>query len=126
MAPAAEVFAWTAATEADRKSIPLSYDGFSGYDWYYMIPQTLAVSEGTARPSVTFSVVYNGEPTSVEITLPLPDSYEENGQTIPATWEPGKVYTYYINLKPSRVNLTVHVTPWDSETLVIEDRVVFD
>ena len=126
MAPAAEVMAWTAASAADRKEIPLSYDDFSGVPWAYMIPQTLAVPEGTARPAVTFSVVFNGEPTSVEISLPLPDSYEEGGETVPATWEPGKVYTYYINLKPSRVALTVHVTPWDSETLVIDDNVVFD
>lgn len=126
MAPAAEVMAWTAASAADRKDIPLSYDDFTAVPWAYMIPQTMAVQEGTARPAVTFSVVFNGEPTSVEITLPLPDSYEEGGQTVPATWEPGKVYTYYINLKPSRVALTVHVTPWDSETLVIDENVVFD
>ena len=125
-ASAAEVFPWTAATVGDRKDIPASYESYTGYDWYYMIPQTLAVPEGTARPSVTFSVVFNGEPTAVSMTLPLPDSYEENGQTVTANWEPGKVYNYYINLKPSRVALTVHVTAWDPEQLVIDERIVFD
>lgn len=126
MAPASELFAWNAATAADRKAIPSAYDQYTGYEWYYMIPQTLAVAEGTARPAVTFSVVFNGEPTSVSTTLPLPDSYEEGGQTVRADWEPGKVYTYYINLKPSRVAITVHVTEWDAEKLVIDESVIFD
>lgn len=126
LSPAAEVFSWTAATSADRKEIPSSYDAYTGYTWYYMIPQTMAVPAGTSRPSVTFNVVFNNEPTPVSTTLPLPDSYEEGGQTVTANWEPGKVYTYYINLKPSRVAITVHVTPWDNETLLIDDSIIFD
>jgi len=125
MASATEVFAWSAATAADRKDIPVSYDAYTGAQWYYMIPQTMAVPAGTARPSVTFSVIFNGEPTPVTTTLPLPASYTEGGQTVEARWEPGRVYTYYINLRPSTVAITVHVTPWDEETLVVDD-IIFD
>lgn len=126
LAPADEVFAWTAATAEDRKDIPASYDQYTGAQWYYMIPQTMAVTAGSARPSVTFSVIFNGEPTPVSTTLPLPDSYEEGGETVEARWEPGKVYTYYINLKPSRVAITVHVTPWDTQNLVVDNDIIFD
>lgn len=125
MASAAEVFAWSAATASDRKDIPVSYDQYAGAQWYYMIPQTMAVAAGTARPSVTFSVIFNDEPTPVTTTLPLPASYTEGGQTVEARWEPGKIYTYYINLQPSTVAITVHVTPWDEETLVVDD-IIFD
>lgn len=126
LAPAAEVFAWTAATVSDQKDIPVSYDQYTGAEWYYMIPQTMAVAATVSRPSVTFSVIFNGESTPVSTTLSLPDSYNEGGQTVEARWEPGKVYTYYINLKPSRVAITVHVTPWDTETLVVDDSITFD
>lgn len=120
MAPAASLFAWEAATPAERRSIPISYEEY-GADWYYMIPQTIAVPEGDAHPAVTFSVIFNIEPTPVTTTLPLPDSYQENGQTVTAVWEPGKVYNYYINLQPSRVSINVTVTDWDVQTLVVDD-----
>jgi len=125
-APVSEVFAWTAAAASDRKEIPVTYALYTDAQWYYMIPQTMAVPAGTARPSVTFSVIFNGEPTSVTTTLPLPDTYEEDGQTLEAQWEPGKVYTYYINLKPSRVAITVHVTPWDEQDLSVDGEITFD
>ena len=120
MAPAASVFSWSAATADDRRDIPTSYENYQA-DWYYMIPQSIAVPEGTARPAVKFSVIFNSEPTPVVMTLPLPDSYEVNGVTTAATWEPGKVYNYYINLQPSRVNINVTVTDWDVQTLVVDD-----
>ena len=120
MEPAASVFAWSAATADDRRDIPTSYDNYQA-DWYYMIPQSIAVPEGIARPAVTFSVIFNNEPTPVTTTLPLPASYEESGQTVTAVWEPGKVYNYYINLQPSRVAINVTVTDWDQQTLIVDD-----
>lgn len=120
MAPAATLFPWSAATAADRRNIPTSYEDYEA-DWYYMIPQSIAVPEGSARPAVKFSVIFNAEPTPVVTTLPLPDSYEEGGETVPAVWEPGKVYNYYINLQPSRLVINVTVTDWDEQTLVVDD-----
>ena len=42
-----------------------------------------------------------------------------------ARWEPGTVYNYYINLQPSRVAITVRVTEWDQQELVVDD-ITFD
>ena len=118
--PEASVFAWSAATTADCRNIPTRYEDYAA-DWYFMIPQTMAVGEGVARPAVKFSVVFNNESTPVVTTLPLPDQYKEGGRTVEAVWEPGKVYNYYINLQPSRVTIDVHVTDWDETTLVAVD-----
>ncbi len=119
MAAAPVVWPWTASSEAGRIPIPSRYEDYTGGTWYYMIPQSLAVSGN--RPSVTFSVLFNGEPTPVHTTLALPDSIEEGGVPTEARWEPGKVYTYYINLQPSRVSIDVHVTPWDSSVVAVDD-----
>lgn len=122
LAPDDEVYPWEASTVSDYKEIPLSYDDYTTQaQWYYMIPQRMSPESGYAHPAVTFSVIYNNEPTPVTTTLLLPDSYVEGGVPVEAVWEPGKVYNYYINLQPSRVAITVHVTDWEEKTLVVND-----
>ena len=124
-APAGSAFSWSASSAADRKEIPLEYDDYTGAEWYYMIPQSMVPGVGYEHPAVSFSVIFNNEPTPVTTTLELPDSYVEGGQSVEARWEPGKVYNYYINLQPSRVAITVRVTEWDQQELVVDD-ITFD
>lgn len=125
MAPASEVFSWSASSAAERKEIPLEYDDYTGAEWYYMIPQSMAPAVGYGHPAVAFSVIFNNEPTPVTTTLDLPDSYIDCGDSVEALWEPGKVYNYFINLQPSRVAITVRVTDWDEQSLVVDD-ITFD
>lgn len=124
-APAGSAFSWSASSAADRKEIPLEYEDYAGAEWFYMIPQSMVPATGYAHPSVAFSVIFNNEPTPVTTTLDLPDSYLEGEQSVEARWEPGKVYNYYINLQPSRVAITVRVTDWDQQELVVDD-ITFD
>ena len=113
----ASVFGW----EADGNAflVPDTYDQYAAMDkpfeiWNYVIPQTLSAF-GSAIPSVRFSVRVNSPTaTPVYTTLSLL-------QDTPTTWEPGKLYTYYIRIQRSAISITMEVEPWDSYNVATED-----
>lgn len=113
----ASVFGWEA--NGDAFVVPDSYDDYSALDkpfkdWNYVIPQTLSAF-GSAIPSVRFSVrVNNTSATPVYTTLSLL-------QDTTTTWEPGKLYTYYIRIQRSAISITMEVEPWDSYSVATED-----
>ena len=114
----ASVFGW----EAEGDSAFLVPDAYADYaalakpfeDWNYAIPQTLSAF-GTAVPSVRFSVRVNSKTaTPVYTTLSLL-------QDTPTTWEPGKLYTYYIRIQRSAVSISLEVQPWDVYSVYADD-----
>lgn len=122
-ARAAHVFQWESADNASL-TIPATYAEFDAMnkpfaDWNYVIPQTLTAF-GSAIPSVYFSLTVNDNPTPVYSTLSLlPEDPEVT------TWEPGKLYTYYIRIQRSAVSITLEVEPWDTYSVVADD-ILFD
>ncbi len=136
------LFAWTAPSEGERINVPSDYESFktvnTGYwvQWHYVIPQTLKGSDGLT-PAVKFSVYVkqyesDGETLAYESTSPvyttlnLPLTYtDEEDNTRDVIWEPGKTYTYYVEIQPGYVNVTVEVTDWDTYYVYVDD-LIFD
>ena len=50
----------------------------------------------------------------------LPESYANSDDVL---WEPGKMYTYYIQIQPSTAAITVKVTDWDSYFVGVDDLI---
>ena len=112
------VLEWSAEGDLSKRiSIPDNYSDYPKDEWHYVIPQHLRYDDGS-HPTVYFSVHVNDDTTPVYTTLPLPETYD-NGQDV--VWEPGKMYTYYILIQPSKAYITVQVTPWDSYYVAVDD-----
>lgn len=111
------VLEWKAETLSDRVYVPKQYSDFTGEKWHFVIPQNLNADDGN-HPSVSFTVHVNDDTTPVETILPLPVSYNNGNDVL---WEPGKTYTYYIQIQPSTASITVKVTPWDSYFVAVDD-----
>ena len=118
------VFAWEATTADPAKTIPVNQDDFEDH-WYFALPQALTTTSEN-KPSLVFSVRFNNDLTPVSTTLKLPDTYTDSEGTHPAVWEPGKVYNYHIHLQPSRVTISVTVTPWEKKNVTTDGDIVFD
>ena len=117
------VFEWEAASAAENKTIPSNYANYvSTYfgkageavaRWHYVIPQELTA--GSA--AINFSVLVN---ENTDTAIPVYTTLN-----LPAiTWEPGKVYTYYIQIQPGSADITVTTIPWD-EYSVASDDIIF-
>ncbi len=135
------LFKWSASTEEEQISVPAQYDDFKTItdsdwvQWHYVIPQTLSDADGL-HPSVRFSVnVKQYEDDGVTLayeslspvytTLELPLTYEDSNGFHDVTWEPGKTYTYYIQIQPGHASITVEVTEWDRYYVYVDD-VIFN
>jgi hypothetical protein len=112
---------WEAEDESQCKPIGDTYTSFTGYDWYFCIPQDLTVSAEESHPAVHFRVKMTGG-VSVENTLEIPDT-DIHGD--PVRWEPGKVYTYYIGVTPQTSSVYVRVNSWDAAYVSV-DEIIFD
>ena len=125
--PIASLASWTADDVEHRKTITrpttannTSYcDEYLAMGWYYMVPQTLP---STAR--VRFSVSYNGG-APVETVLSIYNVQDSSSGEYGTTWEPNRVYNYFIILNQSGVNLSVQAVPWDVVQVTM-DNITFE
>ncbi len=136
------LFTWLASSESERINVPSDYESFKSVDtgnwvqWHYVIPQSLKASDGLT-PAVKFSVYvkqYEADGTTlayessspVYTTLNLPITYKDaDNNTAYVVWEPGKIYTYFVEIQPGYVNVTVEVTDWDTYYVYVDD-VIFE
>lgn len=117
------IYKWQAATESARIAIPEAYDKSATNaveQWHFAIPQTLLSNTDNA-PAVKFSVQVGEDTTPVYTTLSLPTEEMVGGDMVPIAWEAGKMYTYYIQIQPSRAYIIVTVDPWDEYYLGVDD-----
>ena len=76
--------------------------------WFYMVPQALYDGSTSATDaSVRFSYTIGTDATPHVVTLNL-----EMFQGASVTWEPGKTYTYNIEIHPETINFTVTCEDW--------------
>ena len=76
--------------------------------WFYMVPQKLYDDETSdTDASLNFSYTIGTDTTPHVVTLNL-----EKFKDAPVTWEPGKTYTYNIEIHPETINFTVSCEDW--------------
>ncbi|MCR5364187.1 MAG: fimbrillin family protein [Bacteroidales bacterium] len=136
------VLTWTASEEQDRIDVPQEYEDFKTLDhpswvkWHFVIPQNLNAGDGY-HPAVKFGVYVNqydtddttliySSGTPVETTLLIPETYTDDDGVHDVVWEPGKVYTYFIQIQAGQASITVNVADWDSYYLAVDDMVFVD
>lgn len=91
-----------------------NFDGFpTGYKWFFMIPQPLAVNDGL-KPSVYIKYQSDAAPIESTIELPTTDSFEA-----------GKKYTYVINILSKETGITLSIEPWDVVDVPVDD-IIFE
>ena len=131
---------WEAASEESRIDVPADYDSFKNVDlggwrqWHFVIPQQLRGNDGL-RPSVRISMhvkqyadddttlLYESSgPVTSTIELPLTYRDAQNAEH-DVVWEPGKTYTYYVQIQPGEVDVQVVVGDWESYQVYVEDIV---
>lgn len=106
---AASPYTWTANEDADRWPVPAAYDDDSSdkvasTDWFYVVPQNLNVDANTdAAVVITFDVTATGQEESVTLNL---ETYHGDG----VTWNPGKVYAYFISL--DAIGFSIEWSDW--------------
>lgn len=134
------VMEWTAENEAARIDVPESFEDYKLMDtgtlpkWHFAVPQNLN-TEDNFHPSLQFSVYVKqyqedgitlsySTATPVYTTLPLPETYEDAQHNVhDVVWEPGKVYTYYVQIQAGQASITVSVTDWDRYYVYIDDMI---
>lgn len=134
------VLSWTASSAAGYIDVPESYTDFKQVNshgwsqWHYVIPQNLNMDDGN-HPALEFSVhvqqfLDDGETLSyqtdepVSTTLRLPVTYEdEDHQVHDYIWEPGKTYTYFVQIQAGQASITVKVSDWDAYYVYVDDLV---
>ena len=108
----ASAYAWT-ATEADPSwPVPTATAGAGAVkdkEWFFVIPQVLDNTDGDASLNFTFTVGTGGSAQQMTVTLDL-EKYGTPAASV--TWEPGKMYTYRIQIAPKDIKFTVAWTPW--------------
>ena len=120
--------------------VPASYTDFkqvtqNGWEqWHYVIPQNLNADDNN-HTSLEFSVhvrqyqedgvtlsYQTDEP--VYTTLQLPVTYTDaNNQVHDFIWEPGKTYTYYVQIQAGQASITVKVSDWDAYYVYVDDLI---
>ena len=99
-----------------------------------MIPQNLNADDNN-HPALQFSVQikqyqedgvtlsYTTE-EPVYTTMLLPVTYQDaNNQTHDFVWEPGKTYTYYVQIQAGQASISVKVSDWDSYYVYVDDLI---
>jgi hypothetical protein len=97
-------------SSAEGRLIPASADDYpEEFDLY--LPQALAVEEGIAPPSITFTVdVKWDEVDTITMTVALPTT---NSAGEPMVWRAGKKYIYEITVQPDKFDIEVRTTDWN-------------
>ncbi|MBR2962187.1 MAG: fimbrillin family protein [Alistipes sp.] len=108
-------------SSADGRLIPASADDYpEEFDMF--LPQALAVGEGVAQPSITFTVdVKWATVDTVTMTVALPTV---NGAGEPMIWRAGKKYVYVITVQPDKFDIEVRTTEWDDVDATVGDIVL--
>ena len=113
---------WNADIESSRITVPYPADvndpeDYVQFGWYYMVPQTLV-----STSAIRFSVSYRGG-DPVETLLPFYGAVDQLSET-GTSWIPNCVYSYFVTITQSGLNITVKTTPWD-EVEVTTDDILF-
>ncbi len=88
---------------------PAASDG-----WYYVIPQTLSATEGSAAEIYfTYAVSSSATDQNIPVTLKLNTSGSASNIT---SWDAGKAYTYKIAIQANSISFGVVWTNWGSTT----------
>ena len=136
------VYPWS-VPENVRFDVPKTYDEFktesalakyNWEQWHFVIPQALKGADGF-NSAIRYSLeveqyedngvtlAYRSE-APVYTTLPLPLEYKDDENiTREVIWEPGKVYTYYIQIQAGWAFITVKVEPWERYFVYVDDIV---
>ena len=102
----------SAYASASSLAVPKASDGAAAAtdkEWFFVIPQALDNTDGDASLYFTFTVGTGGSAQQMTVTLDL-EKYGATPTSI--TWEPGKMYTYRIQIDPKDIKFTVAWTPW--------------
>lgn len=121
------IYAWQAADQSQWIEVPTDYvtnpeTPTEIEQWHFVIPQQL-LGDGQTHPALRFSIHVGNDVTPVYTKLLLPEE-EENPIThdmVPIHWEPGKLYTYKVQIQPSKAYIEVEVQPWDEYYLGVDD-----
>ena len=102
-------------TPGSSWNVPASYTAFT--PWLFFIPQSL-----TDNSALSFTYEVNmGDGGTQLLPATLPINRYNNSDIV---WESGKMYTYYIKIRPKAIEMTVEWTDWDTDgnddTLTIE------
>lgn len=120
------IYSWQAENESQWINVPTEYvtnpeTPTEIEKWHFVIPQTL-LGDGIIHPTLRFSIHVGQDATPVYTNLYLPE--EENpGSENPVAiqWEPGKLYTYRVQIQPSKAYIELEVMPWDEYYLGVDD-----
>lgn len=95
------VWSWSESTDETPWSLTADYQYFDG--WHLAVPQTLAGAK------VHFTYKFEDESQERSATLSIPN----------ATWQPGMVYKYQIDITVFTLGLDFTIQPWptDDETI---------
>ena len=121
------ISAWQAASQADWIEVPENYAVHPETPeeiekWHFVIPQQL-LGDGITHPTLRFSIHVGNDATPVYTRLQLPEEQEDpnTNNLVPIRWEPGKLYTYKVQIQPSKAFIEVEVKPWDEYYLGVDD-----
>lgn len=118
------IYAWQAASQSEWIEVPTEYDTDSETSveqWHFVIPQLL-LGDGVTHPTLKFSIHVGNDETPVYTHLLLPEEeIPEQGDPVPIRWESGKMYTYKVQIQPSKAYIEVEVMPWDEYYLGVDD-----
>ena len=120
------IYAWQAADQTKWIAVPSDYatDTETPAEiekWHFVIPQTL-LGDGVTHPTLEFSIHVGDDPTPVYTHLLLPEEDDpDSANPTPIRWEPGKMYTYKVQIQPSKAYIEVEVRPWDEYYLGVDD-----
>lgn len=90
-------YTWAKTTE-DSDKVPATYTAFT--PWLFFIPQT------PDQASIYLS--YTTGSQTLEATLAI----DKDSNNDPIKWEPGKMYTYFIKIRPKGIEMKVEWTDW--------------
>ena len=98
--------------------IPESADDYpEQFDLF--LPQPLVVAQGTAQPSITFTLDVKWATTdtiTMTVALPTKDSAGED-----MVWRAGRKYIYVITVQPDKFDVQVRTTEWDEVDASVGD-----
>ena len=101
-------------TAGSSWNVPATYTAFT--PWLFFIPQKLHQDDGK-HPAIALS--YTVGTQTIDVTLPI-DIFDNQD----VEWETGKMYTYFVKIRPQAVEMTVEWTDWifvdNEDTLTIE------
>lgn len=100
-ARASSVCSWSGSYE-----VTAAYNPITGREWYYPIPQDLNVND-SKHAAIHFTYTVGNDTQELPATLSLE---KFNGANV--IWEPGKVYTYKIQIQTKAITFDVEWANW--------------